>query len=61
MVATDDDVVEVLSGEEPLWEPADPGRPNDPVPGKSQHLYLGEDAADTERLRLAIQQRNRRH
>jgi|GEM_PF-2297950 len=50
VVATEDDVVEVLSAEEPVWEAAVPAPVNSPLPGKAKHLYVGEDDQEIERL-----------
>ena len=50
VVATEDDVIEILSTEEPSWHPADAGRPEEPRPGKAHHLYRGEDDAEIGRL-----------
>lgn len=46
VVATDDDVVEVLSRQEPIWDTVDAARRDDPPPGKSEHIYLGGDGSD---------------
>ena len=45
VIATEDDVVEVISAQAPIWEIAAPAEVNSPIPGKSEHLYVGEDDA----------------
>jgi hypothetical protein len=50
VIATEDDVVEVLSAEEPVWEAADPAEPGEPRPGKARHLFRGEDDEEIDRL-----------
>jgi hypothetical protein len=50
VIATDDDVVEVISAQSPIWESADPAERGSPSPGKSRHLYVGEDDAEIEQL-----------
>jgi hypothetical protein len=59
VIATDDDVVEVLSHDAPTWEEAEPALPGDPLPGKSTHLYLGEDDAAIEHLVEDLNRRSR--
>lgn len=58
VVATDDDVVEVLSHFAPTWEEVEPALPGNPLPGKSIHLYLGEDDAAIEQLGEELQRRS---
>jgi hypothetical protein len=60
VVATEDDVVEVLSHCAPTWEEVEPASPSDPIPGKSTHLYVGDDDTEIEQLREDLQRRNRR-
>ncbi len=50
VIATEDDVIEVLSVEEPMWHALEPARPEEPLPGKAQHLYAGEDDAVIRRM-----------
>lgn len=50
VIATEDDVVEVLSAEDPVWEAVDPAEAEASLPGKSTHLYIGQDDAAIERL-----------
>jgi len=50
VVATLDDVVEVLTDIEPEWEQVPAAAPGDPAAGKSTHLWWGEDAEAIERL-----------
>lgn len=50
VIATEADVIEVLSGETPIWETAEPAPIGAPPPGKSSHLYLGEDDVEIEAL-----------
>ncbi|MEO7190227.1 MAG: hypothetical protein ABI051_04165 [Vicinamibacterales bacterium] len=59
VIATGDDVIEVLSGEEPAWEAVDGADPGDPLPGKSTHLYFGEDHAAIDRLEADLRERNK--
>lgn len=59
VIATEDDVVEVLAAVEPIWEAADPAQPDSPLPGKAKHLYIGEDDAEIERLVVDLRDRNR--
>ena len=54
VIATDDDVIEVISDEEPVWDSVEPGGLNDPPPGKSKHLYIGKDDAEIARMVAAI-------
>lgn len=60
VIATEDDVVEVLSAEEPIWEVANPAESGAPLPGKAKHLYLGEDDAEIERLSADLKTRSKR-
>ena len=39
----EDDVVEVISAEVPIWEIAAPAEVGSRIPGKAEHLYVGED------------------
>lgn len=50
VIATEDDVVEILSAEEPLWEAASPAEAGEPLPGKAEHLYVGDDDVGIARL-----------
>jgi len=59
VIATNDDVIEVLSGEEPVWEGIAAAAPDDPVPVKSIHLYVGEDDDAIHRLSADLKDRNR--
>ncbi len=59
VIATGDDVVEVLSSEEPVWEAASPAEAGELLPGKSRHLYVGEDDAEIERLVEEAQRRQK--
>lgn len=59
VVATLDDVVEVCSHETPVWEAVEPAPLGAPLPGKSEHLYVGEDDMAIERLLEDLRQRNR--
>jgi hypothetical protein len=43
VIATDDDVVEIVSSEEPEWEEIEAADADSPAPGKVTHLYFGED------------------
>ena len=49
VIATEDDVIEVLTDHEPVWEEIEPAQEGDPLPGKSEHLYRGEDDEEIER------------
>ena len=42
-IGTEDDVIDVLSPEEPLIESVEPASPGDPTPGKSEVLHFGGD------------------
>ncbi|WP_145067018.1 hypothetical protein [Engelhardtia mirabilis] len=57
VIATEDDVVEVLSAEEPVWEVARPAEAGEPLPGKARHLYLGEDDVEIDRLVADVKRR----
>lgn len=59
VIATADDVVEVLSTEEPVWEAMSPAKAGEPLPGKTRHLYLGEDDEEIERLVEDVRRRQR--
>lgn len=51
VITTMDDVVEVLSANEPTWATAaESAGPDRAVAGKAEHLYFGEDDAAIERL-----------
>ena len=43
VITTEDDVVEVLASEEPVWEVEEAAEPQASFPGKAEHLYMGED------------------
>ena len=60
VIATEDDVVEVLSAEEPTWEAAEPAEASAPLPGKARHLYVGQDDAEIERLYTDRKNRSKR-
>lgn len=57
VIATQDDVIEVLSMDQPIWEVAEPATKEAPVPGKAQHLFVGEDDAEIEELVRDLQRR----
>lgn len=59
VIATEDDVVEVLSTQVPTWESAAPAEVGSPIPGKAEHLYLGEDDARIARLVDDLKSRNK--
>lgn len=59
VIATEDDVVEVLSAEDPKWEPAEPAESVAPLPGKARHLYVGDDDAAIEQLTKDLERRKR--
>lgn len=51
-IATEDDVIDVLSPEAPLIEAVEPAAPEDKAPGKSHVLYADKDRAEVQaRLR----------
>jgi len=49
-IATEDDVVDVLSADAPRIDEIPPGAPGDPPVGKSTILYADEDADEVRRL-----------
>lgn len=49
VIATGDDVVEVLSAEEPVWEALGPAMADEPRGGNATHLDVHEDDAEIER------------
>ena len=59
VIATDDDVIEVLSAAEPVWEELEGAAPAAPLPGKSRHLYVGEDDEVIKQVVNDIKARNR--
>jgi hypothetical protein len=59
VISTEDDVIEVLSADEPIWEVADAAAAGAPIPGKATHLYVGEDDAEIERLTKDIRRRQK--
>ena len=59
VIGTNDDVIEVLSDEEPVWEGIAAAAPDEPAPGKSIHLYVGEDDDSIQRLITDLKNRNR--
>jgi hypothetical protein len=59
VVSTADDVIEVLSAGEPVWEVSEAAGAADPLPGKARHLYLGEDDAEIAELAAELKRRNR--
>jgi hypothetical protein len=61
VVATMDDVIEVLAAREPSWTVVEPAGLRDPPPGKSTHLFLGRDDDAIARLEQEIKSRERRH
>lgn len=61
VIATDDDVVEVLSQSEPIWETAEAPEPEAGPPGKARHLYRGEDDAEIDREFAEIMERQKHH
>ncbi|MGC4093233.1 MAG: hypothetical protein QM756_42955 [Polyangiaceae bacterium] len=58
VIATEDDVIEVVSAQLPTWESADPAPLSSPTPGKSRHLYVGEDDAELEQLYANVKRPN---
>ena len=59
VIATEEDVVEVLADEDPTWELADPAAVGAALPGKATHLYLGEDDEAIEQLAEDLERRQR--
>jgi hypothetical protein len=59
VIATGDDVVEVLSGDEPIWEVAAAASLDEPMPGKSIELRVGEDDRAIEQLYSDLKSKNR--
>jgi hypothetical protein len=59
VIATDDDVVEILSDEAPTWETLPPAAVDEPPAGKSTHLYMGEDDAEIQRVFAETKDRQR--
>ena len=49
VIATEDDVIEGHSAEEPIGEEATPAEAGEPLPGKARHLYRGEDDEEIDR------------
>jgi hypothetical protein len=58
VVATGDDVIEVLSPEPPNIENTGPAPSDAPAPGKSSHLYYPRDKDEIDRLVNDIRRRN---
>lgn len=58
VIATGDDVIEVLSAGRPIWEEIAGAAPDEPMPGKSVHLYFGEDDEAIQRLEADLKRRN---
>lgn len=58
VVCTEDDVIEVLSSAWPTWEAIEPAAPESLLPGKSQHLFVGEDDEAIQQLVDDIQAKN---
>ena len=59
VIATADDVVEVISAEVPIWEIAAPAEVGSPIPGKAEHLYIGEDDVRIARVLDDVKSRNK--
>lgn len=59
VIATEDDVVEVISAQVPIWEVAAPAEVGSPIPGKAEHLYVGEDDPRIARVLEDLKNRNR--
>jgi hypothetical protein len=59
VIATMDDILEVLSASEPVWEEAPCAHDGDPMPGKAGHLFVREDQAQIERLMSDLRSRNK--
>lgn len=57
VIATEDDVVEVLTPDAPVWEIAEPAAEGAPLPGKSRHYYAGEDDDEIQRVKDEIKRR----
>ena len=60
VIATQDDVVEVLSQYEPVWEQAEPAIHGDIRAGKAHHMYTGEDDEEIERVSAELDARKKR-
>jgi len=58
VIATEDDVIEVLSPEPPRIEEVGPAPTDAPPPGKSEHLYHPRDKERIEQLVRDIRHRN---
>ncbi len=58
VITTEDDVVEVLSVDEPIWQLLEPAQADDPLPEKVQHLYAGEDDAAIRRMLASLKDSN---
>jgi len=61
VIATNDDVIEVLSAAEPIWEAIEAAGVDEPLPGKSVHLYVGEDDEEIRRLGEDLESRKKSH
>lgn len=60
VIATEDDVVEVLSTEEPIWEAVSPAEKGAPLAGKARHLYVDEDGVQIDQLVEDVKRRQER-
>jgi hypothetical protein len=58
VITTEDDVVEVLSAEQPSWQALAPALSEERLPGKARHLYRGEDDAAIDRILADLKSRN---
>ena len=59
VIATNDDVVEVLSIDDPVWEQVAGAEPDEPYPGKSEHFFVGEDEEAIQQLVDDLQSKNK--
>ena len=57
VLCTLDDIIEVVSEKEPVWQPLEDAPEDAPIPGKVQHLFLPEDEAEVEKLVQDIRDR----
>jgi hypothetical protein len=60
VIATNDDVIEVLSAAEPIWDAIEAARVDEPLPGKSVHLHFGEDDGEIRRLGEDLESRTKK-
>ncbi len=58
VIATTEDVIEILSSTEPLWRQVAPPAPDEPLPGKIEHLFIGEDDARIAELAKDLKRRH---